>query len=331
MSVATAGNDHRLGANEAPPAIISIFLGDELGAIVEAIIEGKEYIGHGETKIDLGVQSLPLFAKDNTDRNRTSPFAFTGNKFEFRMPGSHNNLADCNMILNTAVAKSLKNFADAVEGASDPKAAAAEYIKQTLTDHQRIIFNGNGYADEWEVEAAKRGLANNRNTAEALPAYVADKSVALFGEMGVLSESEIESRYECKLERYCKLINIEARVMRRMTRRTFLPAINGYASEVAASIERYKTVSPGAKVGTQEKLLANLLDSIEQIDTLVCALDDAGKQALEIENLQERADFYAHTLIPIMDDLRSVVDYTETITDRTYWPVPSYNNMLFYV
>ena len=331
MSVATAGNDHRLGANEAPPAIISIFLGDELGAIVEAIIEGKEYIGHGETKIDLGVQSLPLFAKDNTDRNRTSPFAFTGNKFEFRMPGSHNNLADCNMILNTAVAKSLKNFADAVEGASDPKTAAAEYIKQTLTDHQRIIFNGNGYADEWEVEAAKRGLANNRNTAEALPAYVADKSVALFGEMGVLSESEIESRYECKLERYCKLINIEARVMRRMTRRTFLPAINGYASEVAASIERYKTVSPGAKVGTQEKLLANLLDSIEQIDTLVCALDDAGKQALEIENLQKRADFYAHTLIPIMDDLRSVVDYTETITDRTYWPVPSYNNMLFYV
>ena len=331
MSVATAGNDHRLGANEAPPAIISIFLGDELGAIVEAVIEGKEYIGHGETKIDLGVQSLPLFAKDNTDRNRTSPFAFTGNKFEFRMPGSHNNLADCNMILNTAVAKSLKNFADAVEGASDPKTAAAEYIKQTLTDHQRIIFNVNGYADEWEVEAAKRGLANHRNTAEALPAYVADKSVALFGEMGVLSESEIESRYECKLERYCKLINIEARVMRRMTRRTFLPAINGYASEVAASIERYKTVSPGAKVGTQEKLLANLLDSIGQIDTLVCALDDAGKQALEIENLQKRADFYAHTLIPIMDDLRSVVDYTETITDRTYWPVPSYNNMLFYV
>ena len=331
MSVATAGNDHRLGANEAPPAIISIFLGDELGAIVEAIIEGKEYIGHGKTKIDLGVQSLPLFAKDNTDRNRTSPFAFTGNKFEFRMPGSHNNLADCNMILNTAVAKSLKNFADTVEGASDPKAAAAEYIKQTLTDHQRIIFNGNGYADEWEVEAAKRGLANNRNTAEALPAYVADKSIALFGEMGVLSESEIESRYECKLERYCKLINIEARVMRRMTRRTFLPAINGYASEVAASIESYKTVSPGAKVGTQEKLLANLLDSIEQIDTLVCALDDVGKQALDIENLQKRADFYAHTLIPIMDDLRNVVDYTETITDRTYWPVPSYNNMLFYV
>ena len=331
MSVASCGNDHRLGANEAPPAIISIFLGDALTEVVEKIADGKASVHAKHGMLDLGADVLPKIKQDNTDRNRTSPFAFTGNKFEFRMPGSHNNLADCNMILNTAVAKSLKNFADAVEGASDPKTAAAEYIKQTLTDHQRIIFNGNGYADEWEVEAAKRGLANNRNTAEALPAYVADKSVALFGEMGVLSESEIESRYECKLERYCKLINIEARVMRRMTRRTFLPAINGYASEVAASIERYKTVSPGAKVGTQEKLLANLLDSIEQIDTLVCALDDAGKQALEIENLQKRADFYAHTLIPIMDDLRSVVDYTETITDRTYWPVPSYNNMLFYV
>ena len=350
MSVATAGNDHRLGANEAPPAIISIFLGDELGAIVEAIIKGEEYIGHGEVKIDLGVQSLPLFLKDNTDRNRTSPFAFTGNKFEFRMPGSHNNLADCNMILNTAVAKSLKSFADELEGAADPKAAAADYIKRTLTDHQRIIFNGNGYADEWEAEAERRGLANDRTTADALPAYVADKSIALFGEMGVLTESEIESRYECKLERYCKLINIEARVMRRMTRRTFLPAINAYASEVAESLERYQRVGGGAgsagmaggaagadaatstlKTGAQEKLLANLLDSIDRIDALVCELDDAGKQALAIEGMQERANYYAHTLIPIMDNLREVVDFTETITDRSHWPVPSYNNLLFYV
>lgn len=331
MSVATAGNDHRLGANEAPPAIISIFLGDELGAIVDAIIKSEEYIGQNKTKIDLGVQSLPRFAKDNTDRNRTSPFAFTGNKFEFRMPGSHNNLADCNMILNTAVAKSLKMCADKLEGAADPRAAAASYIKETLTDHQRIIFNGNGYSEEWPIEAQRRGLANNRTTADALPAYIANKSIELFGEMGVLTESEIASRYECKLERYCKLINIEARVMRRMTRRTFLPAINDYASEIAESLKRYREMAPGSKTTAQETILANLLDSIEKIYTLVEELDAAGKKAQETENLQERANYYAHSVIPIMDQLREVVDYTETITDRSHWPVPSYNNMLFYV
>lgn len=331
MSVATAGNDHRLGANEAPPAIISIFLGDELGAIVDAIIKSEEYIGQSKTKIDLGVQSLPRFAKDNTDRNRTSPFAFTGNKFEFRMPGSHNNLADCNMILNTAVAKSLKKCAEKLEGAADPRAAAAVYIKETLTDHQRIIFNGNGYSEEWPIEAQRRGLANNRTTADALPAYIADKSIELFGEMGVLTESEIISRYECKLERYCKLINIEARVMRRMTRRTFLPAINDYASEIAESLKRYREMASESKTTAQETILANLLDSIEKIYTLVEELDAAGKKAQETENLQERANYYAHSVIPIMDQLREVVDYTETITDRSHWPVPSYNNMLFYV
>lgn len=331
MSVATAGNDHRLGANEAPPAIISIFLGDELGAIVDAIIKSEEYIGQSKTKIDLGVQSLPRFAKDNTDRNRTSPFAFTGNKFEFRMPGSHNNLADCNMILNTAVAKSLKKCADKLEGAADPRTAAAAYIKETLTDHQRIIFNGNGYSEEWPIEAQRRGLANNHTTADALPAYIADKSIELFGEMGVLTESEIASRYECKLERYCKLINIEARVMRRMTRRTFLPAINDYASEIAESLKRYRGMAPESKTTAQETILANLLDSIEKIYTLVKELDAAGKKAQETENLQERANYYAHSVIPIMDQLREVVDYTETITDRSHWPVPSYNNMLFYV
>ena len=331
MSVATAGNDHRLGANEAPPAIISIFLGDELGAIVDAIIKSEEYIGQSKTKIDLGVQSLPRFAKDNTDRNRTSPFAFTGNKFEFRMPGSHNNLADCNMILNTAVAKSLKKCADKLEGAADPRTAAAAYIKETLTDHQRIIFNGNGYSEEWPIEAQRRGLANNHTTADALPAYIADKSIELFGEMGVLTESEIASRYECKLERYCKLINIEARVMRRMTRRTFLPAINDYASEIAESLKRYREMAPESKTTAQETILANLLDSIEKIYALVEELDAAGKKAQETENLQERANYYAHSVIPIMDQLREVVDYTETITDRSHWPVPSYNNMLFYV
>lgn len=331
MSVATAGNDHRLGANEAPPAIISIFLGDELGSIVDAIISGEEYVGQDEARIDLGVQSIPQFLKDNTDRNRTSPFAFTGNKFEFRMPGSRNNLSDCNMILNTAVAKSLKSFADAVEGADNVPEAAAAYIKKVLTDHQRIIFNGNGYSEEWPEEAKRRGLANNRTTADALPAYVDPKSIQLFEEMSVLGEEEIRSRYEIKLERYCKLINIETRVMRRMTRRTFLPAINDYASQVAESIERYHSVSANAKTSTQQSLLDSLLESIEQIDVAVRELDVTSKHALEIDDLQERADYYAHTVIPSMDKLRAVVDETETITDRSYWPVPSYNNMLFYV
>lgn len=331
MAVATAGNDHRLGANEAPPAIISMFLGDELGAVVDALIKGEEYAGHDEAKIDLGVHCLPLFPKDNTDRNRTSPFAFTGNKFEFRMPGSHNNLADCNMILNTAVAQSLKHFADAMEGAEDVNAAAAEYIRTTLADHERIIFNGNGYAEEWEAEAARRGLANNRTTAEALPAYVADKSVALFNEMGVLSENEIESRYECKLERYCKLINIEARVMLRMARRTFLPAINGYASEVSESLERYRRTAPEAKLAAQEKLLAGLLDAIDQIDELADQLEEANVEALALDDLRARADCCAQNVIPLMEALRAVVDSVETITDRSHWPVPSYNNLLFYV
>ena len=208
---------------------------------------------------------------------------------------------------------------------------AAAYIKETLTDHQRIIFNGNGYSEEWPIEAQRRGLANNRTTADALPAYIADKSIELFGEMGVLTESEIASRYECKLERYCKLINIEARVMRRMTRRTFLPAINDYASEIAESLKRYREMAPESKTTAQETILANLLDSIEKIYALVEELDVAGKKAQETENLQERANYYAHSVIPIMDQLREVVDYTETITDRSHWPVPSYNNMLFYV
>ena len=204
MSVASAGNDHRLGANEAPPAIISIFLGDELGAIVDALISGDEYHSAERVALDLGVAVLPKFLKDNTDRNRTSPFAFTGNKFEFRMPGSSVNLSDANMILNTAMAKSLKDFADAMEGkeGAEFEKAAIAYIKKTLIDHQRIIFNGNGYSEEWEEEAARRGLPNNRTTAEALPCLVSEKSISLFEEFGVMSETEVKSRYEVKLDKY---------------------------------------------------------------------------------------------------------------------------------
>ena len=333
MSVASAGNDHRLGANEAPPAIISIFLGDELGAIVDALITGTDYTNAERVALDLGVAVMPNFLKDNTDRNRTSPFAFTGNKFEFRMPGSHVNLSDANMILNTAVAKSLKEFADAMDGSSGEEfeAKAIAYIKKTLSDHQRIVFNGNGYSEEWPVEAQRRGLANHKTTADALPCFIEQKSIDLFAEFDILSETEVHSRYEVKLEKYNKLINIEARVMKRMARRTYLPAINRYASEVAASVVAFKEAVVGAETGAQEELLADLLGGIKEINVQLKALDDACATVEALEDELAKAKYNAHELLPIMEGLRAAVDAMEIITDRNHWPVPSYNNMLFYV
>ena len=332
MSVASAGNDHRLGANEAPPAIISIFLGDELGAIVDALVDGHAYTSAEKVAMDLGVAVLPNFLKDNTDRNRTSPFAFTGNKFEFRMPGSAVNLSDCNMVLNTAMAKSLKEFADAMEGREgDFEANAIAYVKETLVRHQRIIFNGNGYSEEWQKEAERRGLANHRTTADALPCIVDPKSIALMEEFGVLAEPELRSRYEVKLEKYNKLINIEVRTMKRMVRRTYLPAINAFASDLAAGITSFKAVSADANTRQQETLLGGLLDGIDEIDRNLEALDEAHASSLEIADEQQRADFNAHAIIPLMEQLRAAVDAMEVITGRDRWPVPSYNNLLFYV
>ncbi|MEG0016331.1 MAG: glutamine synthetase III [Gordonibacter sp.] len=333
MSVASAGNDHRLGANEAPPAIISIFLGDELDAIVDALIDEHEYTNAEKVAMDLGVAVLPNFLIDNTDRNRTSPFAFTGNKFEFRMPGSAVNLSDSTMVLNTAMAKSLKDFADAMEGKSGKEfeAAAIDYIRDTLKAHQRIIFNGNGYCDEWYAEAERRGLANFRTTADALPCFVSRKNVELFEEFEVLSKTEVMSRYEVKLEKYNKLLNIEARVMKRMVRRVFLPAINDYAAEVASNIVTFKSALSGANVDQQEALLHKLLAGVKEIDVQLQALDAAHHAALAIANQQQRANTYAHEIIPIMDKLRGAVDAMEIVTDRDRWPVPTYNDILFYV
>ncbi len=332
MSVASAGNDHRLGANEAPPAIISIFLGDELGAIVESLINNEDYKSAAAVAMDLGVDVLPQFLKDNTDRNRTSPFAFTGNKFEFRMPGSQVNLSDANTILNTAMAKSLKGFADAMEGVSaeDFEAKAIAYIKKTFTDHQRIIFNGNGYAGDWEVEAEKRGLANNRNTAEALPCLVAQKSIDLFAEFGVLTEPEVRSRYEVKLEKYNKLLNIEARVMIRMARRTYLPAIADYAADVASNITTIKSALPNSDLAAHEALLSHLTSGIESAATATAELVKIHDAAEAIEDGQEQAYAYANKVIPAMDALRAIIDDLELYTERNYWPVPTYNDMLFY-
>ncbi|GKG89154.1 glutamine synthetase III [Gordonibacter urolithinfaciens] len=333
MSVASAGNDHRLGADEAPPAIVSIFLGDELDAIVDALVDDHEYESAEKVAMDLGVDVLPNFLKDNTDRNRTSPFAFTGNKFEFRMPGSNVNLSDANMILNTAVAKSFRDFADAMEGkeGDEFETATIAYIRKTLKAHRRIIFNGNGYAEEWEREAERRGLANHRTTADALPCFVDPKSIALFEELGVLSEAEVRSRYEVKLEKYNKLLNIEARTMKRMVRRAYLPAINGYAAEVARGITAVRAAAAGAEVGQQEALLRKLLAGVKEIDAQLQALDAAHHAALELVDQQQRANKYAHEIVPIMEKLRAAVDEMEIVTDRDHWPVPTYNDMLFYV
>lgn len=330
-SVASAGNDHRLGANEAPPAIISMFLGDELGAVVDTLINGGDYESTEKAFMDLGVDILPSFEKDSTDRNRTSPFAFTGNKFEFRMPGSNINLADCNTVLNTAVAKSLKEFADEMQGVADAdfEAAALAYIKKTLVDHQRIIFNGNGYSQEWEEEAARRGLANNRNTADATKCMIDQKTFDLFEEFGVMSEAEIRSRYEVKLETYTKILNIEARVMERMGTRTYLPAITRYAGDVSSAIINMKTV--GVDTSTQEALAAQLAAGLTKASAALDALKQVHAAALACEEGMEMAQAYAAEVVPAMEALRESIDSLEVITSRDYWPVPSYNNILFYV
>ena len=332
MSVASAGNDHRLGANEAPPAIVSIFLGDELGAIVDALISDKEYTSAERVAMDLGVAVLPNFLKDNTDRNRTSPFAFTGNKFEFRMPGSAVNLSDANTILNTAMAKSLKEFADAMEGKSGDEfeAAAIAYIKDDLRKHQRIIFNGNGYSDEWPVEAERRGLANHPTTADVLPCFIDQKSIDLFGEFSVLSEVEVRSRYEVKLEKYNKLLNIEARTMKRMVRRFFLPAINSFAADVARDIAQVKAALPSADQTFQEKKLQTVVDGTKRVEEALDALNTAHLANVEIADQQERANDNAHHVIPLMDELRAAIDAMEIVVDDNHWPVPTYNEILFY-
>jgi glutamine synthetase len=282
--------------------------------------------------MDLGVDVLPNFLKDNTDRNRTSPFAFTGNKFEFRMPGSNQNLSDCNTILNTAMAKSLKEFADEMEGleGEEFRAAATDYVKRTLRDHQRIIFNGDGYSAEWPVEAERRGLANNKTTADALRAFVDQKSIDLFDEFNVLSEVEVRSRYEVELEKYNKTINIEVRTMKRLVRREYLPAVNKFAAEVAEHIAQVKAVRPDADLECQEAKLTKLLDGAAEINKHLAKLHELHYASLEIADQQARADMNAHEIVPVMDDLRDAVDSMEIIVERASWPVPTYNEILFY-
>ena len=329
LSVASAGNDHRLGANEAPPAIISIFLGDELGALVDAIITGKPYHSHGKQSMSLGVPVLPNLSKDNTDRNRTSPFAFTGNKFEFRAAGSRQNLSDPNTVLNTAMAKELKDFADTLEGSDNFESDAMAYIKASLTEHQKVIFNGDGYSDEWPVEAEKRGLANLRTLPDAAPALIAEKNVKLFEEFGVMSRVECESHYEIKLEQYANLINIEALTMLSMSRERFLPAVNSYAADIASSLAMKQDLAVACKAET--KLLGKLAEGADAISDAIDALDAAEKAMIAEADLQKRANACRDSVLPAMQALRDAVDAMEVITAKDYWPVPDYNDILFYL
>ena len=330
-SVATPGNDHRLGANEAPPAIISIFVGEELEAVIDAIASDSPYAGPTKMKMDLGVDVLPKFSKDTTDRNRTSPFAFTGNKFEFRMPGSAENLSDCNTILNTAVAKELKGYADELEKADDFTSAAIALVKRTIRDHRRVIFNGNGYTAEWEEEAARRGLPNKKNTPAALPALVDPKNIQLMEDFGVLTKVEMESRYEVEMEHYAKIINIEALTMLEMARKQLLPAVNSYMSEVANTAATKLAVSEALSVRSETKTLTKLSTDADAMSDAIDVLQDVVDAAEALTSESEKAVAFHDNVIPAMDALRAAADDAETICGEDYWPLPSYSKMLYYV
>lgn len=332
MSVASCGNDHRLGAHEAPPAIISIFLGDELSSIIDALTSGETAAHTLREQLDFGVDVLPNLERDTTDRNRTSPFAFTGNKFEFRMPGSSVNVSDANTVLDTAVAKTLKEFADAMEARGDMEFehAALNWVRKSLQAHKRILFSGDGYSEEWHVEAERRGLCNFATTADALPCFVAEKNIELFSEMGVLSPVEARSRYEVKLEKYNKLMNIEANTMEVMARRTYLPVISAYATKIAKGITTVTAAMPDAPMSHEHRELKTLTEGVNAIYDGLDALRDAHVAAEAIADSQEQANAYAHKVRPAMDALRAAVDAMEPIVASDYWPVPTYDDMLFY-
>ena len=330
-SVATPGNDHRLGANEAPPAIISIFVGEELEAVIDAIASDSPYAGPVKMKMDLGVDVLPKFSKDTTDRNRTSPFAFTGNKFEFRMPGSAQNLSDCDTILNTAVAKELKGYADELESAEDFTSAAIALVKRTIRDHRRVIFNGNGYTAEWEEEAARRGLPNKKNTPAALPALIDPKNIQLMEDFGVLTKVEMHSRYEVEMEHYSKIINIEALTMLEMARKQLLPAVNSYMSELANTAASKLAVSENISVRSETKTLTKLSADADAMSDAVDTLQDAVNASKALPTEAEKAVAFHDNVLPAMDALRAAADDAETICGEDYWPLPSYSKMLYYV
>ena len=332
VSVASAGNDHRLGANEAPPAIVSMFLGDELTAILEAIENGTGYDAREKEQLKIGVHTLPKFPKDTTDRNRTSPFAFTGNKFEFRMLGSSQSVSGPNVVLNTAVAAELDEFATELEKADDLSAALEALIRRTIREHKRIIFNGNGYDDAWVEEAHRRGLLDLRTTADALPYYVRQKNIDLFARYGVYNETEVRSRYEIHLENYAKVLHIEAHTMVSMARKDLLPAAIRYGRELAETLVAKRTALPGLDCLVEEGLLLRVngltVALSAALDRLVARLDDADAMRADGQTI---ADFYRDEIVPAMAALREAADALEICVAKDVWPLPSYGDILFSV
>lgn len=329
LSVATAGNDHRLGANEAPPAVISMFLGEELSAVLEAIENDKPYSAREKKQMKLGVDVLPKFIKDTTDRNRTSPFAFTGNKFEFRMLGSSNSIACANMMLNAAVAESLKQYADKLEGAQDFKAKLQEVIKKTIKDHKRIIFNGNGYDDEWIAEAERRGLSNYKTTADCMPHLLDKKNADMLISHGIFTKEELESRCEIMLENYCKTVIIEANTMTDMAKKQILPAIEKYVGELCDTVIKKKTVSEKVECMFETK-------TISKLSTISDAMFDmAGELEGEVIKAKEESDVVCESakirdrVLPAMSRLRLLADEAETVCSKECWPFPTYGELLF--
>ena len=332
ISVATAGNDHRLGANEAPPAVVSLFLGDELSAVLEAIENDTPYEGTKKTQMKLGADVLPKFNRDTTDRNRTSPFAFTGNKFEFRMLGSSNSIACANIMLNTAVAESLKIYADRLEGAEDFETALHEMIRKTIKDHKRIIFNGNGYEENWIREATeKRGLLNYRTTADAVPHILDKKNVDMLTSHGVFTEAEIRSRYEITLENYCKTIIIEANTMVDMAKTQIAPAVSAYASELARTSAAKKALDSALPCGYETDLVRKLSALTDRIYDGAVAVENSLLSLAAAEDIGGEAALIRDKVLAGMGELRVVCDEAETLTAKRYWPYPSYGDLLFSV
>ena len=333
ISVASAGNDHRLGANEAPPAVVSVFLGDELTEVLKSIENDEYFAGSRAVQMDIGAKVLPHFVKDNTDRNRTSPFAFTGNKFEFRMLGSEASVANPNIILNTAVAECVHQFAEQLKDVPEDKMEDAihELIKKTIIDHKRVIFNGNGYTDEWIEEATKRGLFNLKSTPDALPQWIADKNIELFTKYHIFTKEEIESRYEIWLESYSKILNIESNTMVEMVQKDFLPSVFAYIDKVAATAVAKKSVVSDVSTASEGKLIKELSQLADEISTGLETLKADTAKALATENPLANAKAYQTVVLSDMDELRKSVDAAETLIPDALLPYPTYDKLLFSV